>query len=107
MPVSAHPIQEQVFRFAPGAEDDQIRQVVSIEPIAGPLRAVLDAPIVIKNTVHRYQETPSISRRRRRHCWTIGFTRRVVGDIASRCRLRTAAMGRDTCANQRPHSALQ
>jgi hypothetical protein len=34
--------------------------------------------------VHRYQETPSISHRRRRHHCTIGIHARVVGDIAPR-----------------------
>ena len=36
------------------------------------------------------------------------FTRRVVGDIARDAdRLDTAAMGRNTCANQRPRLVLR
>jgi hypothetical protein len=42
-----------------------------VAAIARLLRAVLEPSIVIKNNGDRYQETPSISRRRRRPYCTI------------------------------------
>ena len=70
-------------------------------PIAGPPRAVLDAP-------NRYQETPfivtrkhrSTSRRRRRPYCTISSRAARWGISRHAERLGTAAMGRDTYANQ-------
>ena len=77
-------------------------------PIAGPLRAVVDPP-------NRYQETPfivirkhrSTSRRCRRHYCTISSRAALWRHIAHADRLGTAGMGRNTCANQRPHLRLQ
>ena len=61
--------------------------------------------------INRYQEVRFIviKKHRQFHVGAGGitapliFARRVVGDIAS----RTAAMGRNTCANQRPHLVLR
>ena len=61
--------------------------------------------------INRYQEVPFIviKKHRQFHVGAGGvtailvFTRRVVEDIA----LPTAAMGRNTCANQRPHLVLR
>jgi hypothetical protein len=61
--------------------------------------------------INRYQEVPFIVIKKHRQ-FHVGvgavtailvFTRRVVEDIA----LPTAAMGRNTCANQRPHLVLR
>ena len=64
---------------------------------------------------NRYQETPfivirkhrSTSRRRRRHYCTISSRAALWGISRHADRLGTAGMGRNTCANQRPHLLLQ
>ena len=64
---------------------------------------------------NRYQETPfivirkhrSTSRRRRRHYCTISSRAALWGISRHADRLGTAGMGRNTCANQRPHLRLQ
>ena len=60
-----------------------------------------------RTTVHRYQETPSTSRRRRRHYCTISSRAALWGISRHVDRLGTAGMGRNTCANQQPHLLLQ
>ena len=71
-------------------------------PIAGPPRAVLDPSIVIRNTVQPHVgfggiTAPLVS------C----AAGNVVGISRHADRLGTAGMGRNTCANQRPHLLLQ
>ena len=64
---------------------------------------------------NRYQETRfivirkhrSTSRRRRRHYCTISSRAALWGISRHADRLGTAGMGRNTCANQRPHLLLQ
>jgi hypothetical protein len=76
-------------------------------PIARPIRAVLDTSIVIKNADDRYQETPFGLTWASAALLDHGFHVPRYGDIASRCRLRSAGIGRNSCANQRPQFVLQ
>jgi hypothetical protein len=64
---------------AGGVIDQRQRLAGFVDAEAGRHQRLLDPPIVIKKHVHRYQETPVNSRRRRRHYCTISLTRRVTG----------------------------
>lgn len=68
-------------------------------PFAGPFSAVFDPPIVIKDAVHRYHETPfnliSGSTALAHHFFlspAIGISRHVLW-------LGSAGLGRNICAN--------